>query len=91
MPPCKAMMRCTGSICPASSQLTIGRRCTMGMTAYLVALAFGSGLHPVGAAGVHADTSILFENAGNHVLTALLAFMLGVVLTAVLLCIRKRE
>lgn len=61
-----------------------------GLTLCLAALVFGGGLHPVGTAGVYSGASILFEDAGAYVLTALLAFMLGVVVTATLLPGRQR-
>ena len=68
----------------------IGAVCA-GLTLCLVALVFGNGLHTVGTAGVYSGAAMLFENAGAYVLTAILAFMLGVVVTVILLRRRKQE
>ena len=62
-----------------------------GLAFCLVGLVFGGGLHAAGTAGVYSGAAILFEDVGAHVLTALVAFMLGVVVTAALMRRRKRE
>jgi hypothetical protein len=53
----------------------------------LLALIFG-GSHPGGTAGAYTGATMLFEDAGGYVLAAVLAFMLGVIVTV--LCIRYR-
>lgn len=58
------------------------------LAACLLALIFG-GSHPVGTAGAYTGATMLFENAGGYVLAAVLAFMLGVIITV--LCIRYRK
>lgn len=50
----------------------------------LTALVFGEGAHPSGTAGVYTGAAMLFEGAGAYVLTAVVAFMLGVAVTALL-------
>ncbi len=67
----------------------IGTVCTA-LAICLAVLVFGGSLHPVGTAGVYSGASILFENAGGYVLTALLAFMLGVVVTVILMRRKKQ-
>ena len=64
---------------------------SVGLAICLIVLVFGGGTHPVGTAGVYSGAAILFENAGAYVLTALLAFMSGVVITVILLHRRKQE
>jgi len=49
---------------------------------------FGGAAHSGGAAGEYSGATILFENAGGYVLAAVLAFMAGAGITA--LIIRKR-
>ena len=57
----------------------------------LAALIFG-GSHPGGTAGAYTGATMLFENAGGYVLAAVLAFMLGVIITVLCFRIRtKRE
>ena len=68
----------------------MGAACA-GLSLCLVALVFGGGLHPAGTASMYSGAAILFEDAGPHVLTALVAFMLGVVVTAALMRKGKRE
>ena len=54
----------------------------------LVFAVFGGAVHSGGAAGEYSGATILFENAGGYVLAAVLAFMAGAGITA--LIIRKR-
>ena len=49
---------------------------------------FGGAVHSGGAAGEYSGATILFENAGGYVLAAVLAFMAGAGIAA--LIIRKR-
>ena len=64
----------------------LGAGCA-GLTVCLAALIFG-GSHPGGTAGPYTGAAMLFEDAGGYVLAAVLAFMLGVIVTV--LCIRYR-
>ena len=58
------------------------------LAACLTALIF-SGSHPGGTAGAYTGAAMLFEDAGGYVLSAVLAFMLGVIVTVV--CIRYKS
>ena len=61
------------------------------LTLSLAVLIFGRG-QPLGSApGSAFSGSMLFENAGGYVLTALVAFMLGVAVTAALKGKRKKQ
>jgi hypothetical protein len=51
------------------------------LTLCLVFLVFGGGAHPGGTAGVYTGAAMLFTGAGAYVLTAVVAFMLGVAIT----------
>ena len=64
----------------------LGAGCA-GLAACLTALIFGES-HTGGTAGVYTGATMLFEDAGGYVLSAVLAFMLGVIITV--LCIRYR-
>lgn len=64
----------------------LGAGCA-GLTVCLAALIFG-GSHTGGTAGAYTGATMLFEDAGGYVLAAVLAFMLGVIVTV--LCIRCR-
>ena len=68
----------------------IGAVCGL-LTLCLAALVFGGGTHSVGTAGVYSGATMLFEDAGGYVLTALAAFMAGVIVTVILLRRRKQE
>ena len=59
-----------------------------GLTVCLAALIFG-GSHTGGTAGAYTGATMLFEDAGGYVLAAVLAFMLGVIVTVV--CIRYKS
>lgn len=50
----------------------------------LMALIFGGGVHPGGTAGVYTGAAMLFGSAGPYVLTAVIAFMFGVAVTAMI-------
>lgn len=50
----------------------------------LTALVFDGAAHPGGTAGVYTGAAMLFTGAGPYVLTAVVAFMLGVAVTALL-------
>ena len=64
--------------------------CSSGLALCLLLFVFGEdGTHAVGFAGLYNGTTILFENAGGYVLTAVIAFMVGVLITV--LCIRSRR
>ena len=61
-----------------------------GLTLCLLFLIFGEGAaHLGGAAGVYSGAMMLFENAGGFVLTALVSFAAGVLVT--ILCLRNRK
>ena len=61
-----------------------------GLALCLGLLVFGQGMnHEAGTAGLYRGATMLFENAGGCVLAAIVAFMAGVIVTA--LCIRKRK
>ena len=61
-----------------------------GLTFCLLFLVFGEGAaHRGGAAGMYSGATMLFENAGGYVLTALAAFAVGTLVTV--LCIRYRR
>ena len=51
----------------------------------LLVIGAAGAVHPGGTAGLYSGATMLFENAGGYVLVAVLAFMAGVVITAVLL------
>ena len=57
----------------------------------LLVIGAARALHPGGTAGLYSGATMLFENAGSYVLVAVLAFMAGVVITAVLLRRRFRR
>ena len=73
--------RKTGAIGAASAVLTV----------CLLFMVFGGGMHPGGAAGLYSGATMLFEGAGPYVLIAIVAFMAGVIVTAVLIRNRKKE
>ncbi len=51
----------------------------------------GGTAHAGGSAGLYSGATILFENAGGYVLAAIIAFMTGVVITAVILKKKNKE
>ena len=59
-----------------------------GLAVCLAALIFG-GSHPGGTTGPYSGAAMLFEDAGGYVLAAVLAFMLGVIVTV--LCFRRNR
>ncbi len=61
------------------------------LTLCLASLIFGGAAHPGGTAGVYSGAAMLYESAGGYVLTALVAFMLGVAVTAALKGKRKKQ
>ena len=63
----------------------LGAGCA-GLALCLCLLIFGEGSVHGGTAGTYTGATMLFENAGGHVLVAILAFMAGVIVTA--LCVR---
>ncbi len=56
----------------------------MALALCLTALVFDGAAHPGGTAGVYTGATMLFTGAGPYVLTAVVAFMLGVAVTALL-------
>ena len=66
------------------------KTCALGVANVVLTLClalpfFGNGTaHTGGTAGIYCGATILFEDAGAYVLTEILAFMAGVVITAVL-------
>ena len=61
-----------------------------GLTLCLLFLIFGEGAaHRGGAAGVYSGATMLFENAGGYVVTALAAFAVGTLVTV--LCLRSQK
>ena len=61
-----------------------------GLFLCLILLIFGSeSAHYAGTAGVYSGAMMLFGGAGSYVLTAIIAFMAGVIITV--LCIRYRR
>ena len=73
--------RKTGAIGVASLVLTI---------CLILLVVSGGGQHPGGAAGLYSGATMLFEDAGSYVLIAIIAFMIGVVVTAALMRNRKK-
>ena len=70
--------------------VALGAGCA-GLTVCLAALIFGRS-HAGGTAGAYTGAAMLFEDAGGYVLSAVLAFMLGVIITVLCFRIRtKRE
>ena len=60
-----------------------------GLTMFLLAFIFGQGiLHESRTAGLYSGAMLMFGNAGAYVAVAIIAFMVGVAITA--LCIRYR-
>ena len=57
----------------------------LGLALCLGTLVFGGAAHPGGTAGMYSGATMLFEDAGGYVLTALAAFMAGVIITVVLM------
>ena len=66
----------------------LGLSCA-GLAACLLALVFGGTTAPAGMAGQYSGATMAFENAGPYVLTAVGAFMIGVIITVI--CIRKKR
>ena len=57
----------------------------------LVLLIFGEGaVHTCGTAGLYSGSMMLFEGVGAYVLVAIIAFMMGVIVTVVLKGYRKK-
>ena len=68
---------------------TLGAGCA-GLALCLAFLVFGEGAaHPGGTAGLFSGATMLFENAGGYVATALLAFIAGSLVTV--LCLKGRR
>ena len=60
-------------------------------TVCLVPLVFGGAAHTGGTAGVYSGSAMLYESAGPYVLTALVAFMVGVTVTLLFMRLRKES
>ena len=63
----------------------------LGLALCLGTMVFGGAAHPGGTAGVYSGATMLFENAGGYVMTAVLAFMAGVIITVVLMRRRAKQ
>ncbi len=61
------------------------------LTLFLAVIIFGGRAHICNTAETYSGATLLFENAGPYVLTALVAFMLGVVITVLLRQHREKE
>ena len=62
---------------------TLGVICT-GLSLCLLLLIFGGTAEVGSTAGMYSGATILFENAGAYVVTAVIAFMAGVLITVIL-------
>ena len=62
----------------------------VGLTLCLGALVFGGAVHAGGTASMYSGATILFSGTGAYVLTAVLAFFAGVLITAICFRLRKR-
>ena len=63
---------------------------SVALTLCLVFLIFGAGgQHLGGSAGMYSGSTMLFDGAGLYVLIAIIAFMIGVIVTVVIM--RKRH
>ena len=69
----------------------LGMGSTLLALCLLLVISAAGTVHPGGTAGIYSGATMLFENAGGYVLVAVLAFMAGVVITAVLLRRRFRR
>ena len=61
-----------------------------GLVICLLMLVFGGATHSAGTAGLYSGSILMFENAGGYVLTAVVAFIVGVTVTAAIIWNRKR-
>ena len=68
----------------------LGAGCGM-LTILLAALIFVNGSSNGATAGIYSGATMLLEDAGGYVLAAVAAFMVGVIVTAVILGARKRQ
>ena len=66
----------------------LGAACA-GLSLCLLLLIFGGAVHVGGTGSPYSGSTMLFENAGGYVVTALLAFALGTVVT--LICRKSAE
>ena len=60
------------------------------MTICLLMLVFSGTSHTVGTAGLYSGAVLMFENAGGYVLTAVVAFVIGVIVTAAIIWNREK-
>ena len=74
--------RKTGAIGAASLVLTI---------CLILLVVSAGGQHPGGAAGLYSGATMLFEDAGSYVLIAIIAFMVGVIVTVTIMRRRMKE
>ncbi|MBQ8075643.1 MAG: hypothetical protein IJ237_06625 [Oscillospiraceae bacterium] len=70
--------------------VTLGALSTLLMCCLLV-MVFAGSAHSVETAGLYAGASLLHEDAGGYVLTAVVSFMTGVVITVILIRYRNRS
>ena len=68
----------------------LGAGCCM-LTILLVALIFVNGSSNGATAGIYSGSTMLLEDAGGYVLAAVIAFMLGVIVTVIILGARKQR
>ena len=61
----------------------IGTACA-GLAACLLLVMMEQGSHGGATAGLYSGATMLFEDAGGYVLTALAAFMIGVIITVII-------
>ena len=68
----------------------LGASCHVLMICLLL-LIFSGASHSGGTASLYSGAVLMFENAGGYVLTAVVAFVVGVIITAVIIWNRERK
>ena len=68
----------------------LGASCHV-LTICLLLLIFGGASHSGGTAGLYSGAVLMFENAGGYVLTAVVAFVIGVIITVAIIWNRERK
>ena len=68
----------------------LGLSCA-GLTACLLLVMMDQGSHGGATAGLYSGATMLFEDAGGYVLTALAAFMIGVIITVIIRNRRRKQ
>ena len=69
--------------------IALGASCDF-MTICLLMLVFSGASHTVGSASLYSGAVLMFENAGGYVLTAVVAFVIGVIVTAAIIWNREK-